>query len=49
MTPVVVSVLVGVLVVGMVFGLLFALLRNRDDGKAAERLDLLVGRSGRRD
>ena len=49
MTPLVLSLIIGVLVVGMVFGLLFALLRNRDDGRAAERLDMLVGRSGRRD
>lgn len=49
MTPLALSLLIGVLVIGMVFGLLFALLRNRDDGRAAERLDLLVGRSGRRD
>jgi tight adherence protein B len=49
MTPLVLSLIIGVLVVGMVFGLLFALIRNRDDGRAAERLDMLVGRSGRRD
>jgi tight adherence protein B len=49
LTPLVLSVIIGVLVVGMVFGLMFALLRNRDDGKAAERLDMLVGRSGRHD
>src|SRR5437764_13237955 len=49
LTPLVLSLVIGVLVVGMVFGLLFALLRNKDDGRAAERLDLLVGRSGRRD
>jgi tight adherence protein B len=49
MTPLVLSLIIGVLVIGMVFGLLFALLRNRDDGRAAERLDMLVGRSGRRD
>ena len=49
LTPLVLSVVIGVLVVGMVLGLMFALLRNKDDGRAAERLDLLVGRSGRRD
>ncbi len=49
MTPLVMSVLVGASVVGMVFAVLFLLLRGRDDGRAAERLDLLVGRSARKD
>ena len=49
MTPQVISVLIGVLVVGMVFSLLFLFLRNKDEGKASERLDQLVGRGGRKD
>jgi tight adherence protein B len=49
MNPVLLSVLVGVLVVGMVFTLLLALVRNRDDGRAAERLDQIVGRGSRKD
>src|SRR5687768_1800039 len=49
MTPLALSLLVGALVVGGVLALLFALLRNKEEGRAAERLDLLVGRSGRKD
>ena len=49
MTPLVLSVLAGVLVVGMVLSLSLLLFRGRDDGRAAERLDILVGRGSRKD
>lgn len=49
MSPLVLSALIGVLVVGMVFALLAFFLRNKDEGKAAERLDQIVGRSNRKD
>ena len=41
--------LIGLLVVGMVLALSFFLVGRRRDGKAAERLDLLVGRNTRKD
>ena len=46
MSPLVLSVLIGVLVVGAVLAVAFAL-TGRDDGRATERLDQLVGRGGR--
>jgi tight adherence protein B len=48
MSPLVLSVLIGVLVIGAVLAVAFAL-TGRDDGRATERLDQLVGRGGRRE
>src|SRR5690242_16270844 len=47
--PLVLAAVIGLLVVGMVFALLSLLLRGKDEGRAAERLDQLVGRGSRRD
>ncbi len=49
MDPLLLSSLVGLLVVGMVLAVAFFLLNRQQDGKAAERLDLLVGRNTRKD
>ncbi len=49
MTQFLLPLIVGFAVVGMVFALLFLFMNKRSDGKAAERLDLLVGRGGRKD
>ncbi|OWK41639.1 type II secretion system F family protein [Fimbriiglobus ruber] len=49
LSPLVLSLLVGALVVAAVFILMLALVRNQEEGKASERLDLLVGRGGRKD
>jgi len=40
--------IVGFAVIGMVFALLFLFMNKRNDGRAAERLDVLVGRGGSR-
>jgi tight adherence protein B len=48
MDPLILAALVGLLVVGMV-ALLFFAFRKDEEGKAAERLDVLVGRNVRRD
>lgn len=48
MNPLVISVLVAVAVIGMVLTVGTLLLRRADEGKAADRLDQLVGRGGRR-
>jgi len=48
MSPLVLSVLIGVLVIGAVLAVTVAL-TGRDDGRATERLDQLVGRGGRRE
>ncbi len=48
MSPLVLSALVGVLVVGAVLAVAFAL-TGRDDGRATDRLDQLVGRGGRKE
>ena len=49
MNPLVISVLVAVAVVGMVLTLGVLFLRRQDEGKAADRLDQLVGRGKRTD
>ena len=49
MTPLVMSAVIGLLVVGVVLCLLMALLRTGTEGRAAERLDLLVGRNSRKE
>ncbi len=49
MDPLLLSALVGLLVVGMVLAIAFFLLGRQKDGRAAERLDLLVGRNTRTD
>ena len=49
MTPVLLPAAIGVLVVGMVLAVTFFLIDRQRDGKAAERLDILVGRGGRKD
>jgi tight adherence protein B len=48
MSPIVISVLVGALVVGAVLALAFAFV-GRSDGRATERLDMLVGRGQRKE
>ena len=49
MTPLMMSAVIGLMVVGVVLSLLFALLRGGNEGRAAERLDILVGRGGRKE
>lgn len=49
MDPLLLSALVGLLVLGMVLALALFLAGRQRDGKAAERLDLLVGRNPRKD
>jgi tight adherence protein B len=48
MSPLILSIVVGVLVVGMVLAIAFAL-SGRNDARASERLDILVGRNTRKD
>ncbi|MGL4424489.1 MAG: type II secretion system F family protein [Gemmataceae bacterium] len=48
MSPLVLSILVGVLVLGAVAALAFAFV-GKEDGRATERLDMLVGRRGNKD
>jgi tight adherence protein B len=49
MDPLLLSGLIGVLVVGMVLAIVFFLAGRRDDSKAGERLDLLIGRKAAKD
>ncbi len=48
MSPMILSLAIGALVVGMVLAIVFAL-SGRKDGRAADRLDVLVGRKERND
>jgi len=48
MTPMMNSVLIGLLIAGGLIAVLAIFLRGNEDGRAAERLDQLVGRGGRR-
>ena len=48
MTPQMMSILVGLLVAGALVAVLLTLLSGSKDGQAADRLDKLVGRGGRR-
>ena len=48
MSPLLLSIAVGALVVGMILSLVFAF-SGRKDGRAADRLDILVGRKERKD
>ena len=48
MSPLVLSLLIGVLVIGAVLALALAFV-GKDDGRATERLDMLVGRRGAKD
>jgi tight adherence protein B len=45
MSPLILSLVIGVLVIGAVLALAFAFV-GKDDGRATERLDMLVGRRG---
>ena len=49
MSPVLLSLLIGVMVAGMALAIIFFLSNRREDGRASERLDLLVGRNSRKD
>ncbi|QEL13221.1 type II secretion system F family protein [Limnoglobus roseus] len=48
MSPLVLSVLIGALVIGAVLAVMLAF-TGRDDGRATERLDMLVGRGSRKE
>ena len=48
MTPMMTSILIGVLVAGVLVAVLMMFIRGNEDGRAADRLDQLVGRGGRR-
>jgi tight adherence protein B len=48
MSPLLLSIAVGLLVVGMILALFYAF-SGRSDGRASERLDILVGRKERKD
>jgi len=48
MSPLILSLVVGALVVGMILALFFAF-AGKKDGRASERLDILVGRKERKD
>jgi tight adherence protein B len=48
MSPLILSIVIGALVVGMVLALVFAF-AGKKDGRASERLDILVGRKERKD
>ena len=49
MSPLLLSLVIGLLIAGMALALAFALAGRQRDGKAADRLDLLVGRNVRKD
>ena len=49
MSPVLLSLMIGVLIAGMALAIIFFLSNRREDGRASERLDLLVGRNSRKD
>lgn len=48
MSPQLIPILIGLMITGMIVVIAVMLLRGNEDGRAAERLDQLVGRGGRR-
>lgn len=49
MPPLVIALLIGLCAAGIVFAILGLIMRDADDGRATERLDLLVGRGTRKE
>jgi len=49
MDPLILSVLIGAAVVGLVLAVAFLVMNRREDGRAMDRLDTLIGRNNRKD